>query len=85
MVYYSTLAMVLSNVAPQMGHRGDDFLDLNWFSMRVAKNDVYPLALVDKVGAPFATIPTFVTFLGSYVFRNQVPSIMYDTNTWPFK
>jgi hypothetical protein len=59
----------------------DDILDDHRVALGVSKDDESPLALVNKMGAPRAALPTFVTYLGSFAFRARGPGMVWDANS----
>ena len=58
----STLAATFSTVPPPFDQKVDNILDPNHISLPVVRDDLPPLALVNKVGAPPRAFPTFMTF-----------------------
>jgi hypothetical protein len=59
----------------------DDILDDHRVALGVSKDDESPLALVNKMGAPRAALPTFVTYPGSFAFRARGPGMVWDANS----
>lgn len=51
-----------------MGRKVDEILDDNWSSLMVCKDDLAPLGLVGKVGAPRGPFQVLTIYLGSYAF-----------------
>jgi len=77
----STLAIAFSVVPPPFDQKVDDILDPNRTSLSVVRDDLPPLALVNKVGAPRQAFSTFMTFPQSFVFCNRGPGMVWDTHT----
>jgi hypothetical protein len=77
----STLAAAFSAVPPPLDQKVDDILDPNRISLPVVRDDLPPLALVNKVGAPRRVFPTFMTFPQSFVFRDRGPGMVWDAHT----
>ena len=61
----------------------DDILDPNRTSLPVVRDDLPPLALVNKVGAPQRGFPTFMTFPQSFTFRDRGLGMVWDAHTEP--
>ena len=59
----------------------DDILDPNRTSLPIVRDDLSPLALVNKVGAPLRAFPTFMTFPQSFAFRDRGPGMVWDDHT----
>ena len=49
--------------------------------MPVVRDDLSPLALVNKMGAPHRVFPTFMTFPQSFAFRDRGPGMVWDART----
>jgi hypothetical protein len=77
----STLAAAFFAVLPPFDHKVDDILDPNRTSLPVVRDDLSPLALVNKVGAPRRAFSTFMTFLQSFAFRDQGSDMVWDAHT----
>ena len=77
----STLAATFSAVYLLFDQKVDDILDPNWTSLPVVRDDLPPLALVNKVGAPRRAFPTFMTFPQSFAFRDRGPGMVWDAHT----
>ena len=58
----STLIAACSVVPLFFDQKVDDILDPNQTSLLVVRDDLPPLALVNKMGAPRRACPTFMTF-----------------------
>jgi hypothetical protein len=68
-------------VPPPFDQKVDDNLDPNRISLPVVRDDLSPLALVNKVGAPQRVFPTFMTFPQSFTFRDRGPGMVWNTHT----
>lgn len=75
------LTAALSRVKQPTGRKVDDILDDHRVALGVSKDDESPLALVNKMGAPRAALPTFVTYPGSFAFRARGPGMVWDANS----
>ena len=64
----SNLAPTIFVVPPPFDQKVDDILDPNWTSLPVVEDDLLPLALVKKAGAPQMVFPTFMMFPKSFSF-----------------
>ena len=75
----STLAATFSAVPPPFDQKVDHILDSNWTSLSVVRDNLPPLALVNKVGAPrrvfshLYDVPT--------VIRIRWPDMVWDADT----
>ena len=49
--------------------------------MLVVRDDLPPLALVNKMGAPRRALPIFMMFPQSFAFRDQGSGMMWDVHT----
>ena len=74
----STLAATFSAVLPHFDQKVDDILDPNWTSLPVVRDDLPPLALVNKVEAPRRS---FMTFPQSFAFHDRGPGMVWDAHT----
>ena len=77
----STLAAAFSAVPLPSYQKVDDILDPNRTSLPVVRDDLPPLASVNKVGAPRRAFPTFMTFPQSFAFRDRGPGMVWDAHT----
>ena len=77
----STLAAAFSAVPLPFNQKVDDILNTNRTSLPVVQNNLPPLALVNKVGAPRRAFPTFMTFPQSFAFRDRGPGMVWDADT----
>jgi hypothetical protein len=77
----STLAAVFFVVFVYFDRKVDDILDPNRTSLLVVRDDLPPLALVNKVGTPRRAFPTLMTFLQSFAFRDWGPGMVCDAHT----
>ena len=76
-----SLAATFSAVPPPLYQKVDDILDPNQTSLPVAQDDLPPLALVNKVGAPQQAFLTFMTFPQSFASRDRGPGMVWDAHT----
>ena len=77
----STLIVAFSAVPPSFDQKVDDILDPNRTSLPVVRDDLSPLALVNKVGTPQKAFPTFTTFPLSFAFYGLGSGMMWDAHT----
>jgi hypothetical protein len=56
----------------------DDILDAGRRSQAVECNDLPPLAVVNKVGSPRATLPTIVSFTASHAYQQGGSGLVWD-------
>jgi hypothetical protein len=59
----------------------NDILDSNQTFLIDIWDDLSPLALVNKVGAPRRAFPTFMTFPQLFTFRDREPGMVWDAHT----
>jgi hypothetical protein len=59
----------------------DDILDLGRHFSTVQHDDQPPLAMVNRVGLPWATLPTILSFPHSHAFWDDGPSMIWDANS----
>ena len=77
----STLPAAFSAMPPPFDQKVDDILGPNRTSSPIVQNDLSPLALVNKMGAPRQAFPTFMTFPQSFAFRDRGPGMVWDVHT----
>jgi hypothetical protein len=58
----------------------DDILDLGCHSCAISHGD-WPLVVVNTVGLPWATLPTFLNFPHFHAFRNGSPWMIWDSHS----
>jgi hypothetical protein len=57
----------------------DNILDIGRCSQVVKVTDRSPMAVVNQVGQPRMTLPTFVNFPTSHTYREGGPELIWDT------
>ena len=70
------LATTFFVVPPFFYQKVDDILDPNWTSLPVVRDNLPPLALVNKVEASRRAFPAFMTFLQSFAFCDLGPGMV---------
>ena len=78
--HLSTLATAFAVVPPPSDQKLDDILDPNRTSLLVDRDDLPPLALVNKMGAPQRAFSTFITFPQSFAFRDQGLGMVWNAH-----
>ncbi len=63
----------------------DDILDLGWHFFVIQHDERPPLAMVNKVGLPRATLPTLLSFLCFHAFQNGGSSMTWESNSSKMK
>ncbi len=63
----------------------DDSLDRKQHSFIVQHDDQPPLVMVNKVGLPWASLPTFLSFSRCPTFWDGSPWMIWDTNSSKMK
>jgi len=56
----------------------DDILDFGRRSQAVGRNDLPPLAVVNKIGLPRAALPTLVSYPASHAYRQGGSGLVWD-------
>jgi len=59
----------------------DDLLDPRHHSCAVGQDDRPPLVVVNKVGLPQETLPTFLNFPHFHAFKNGGPRMIWDSHS----
>jgi hypothetical protein len=77
----STLTSAFFAIVPTFDHQVDDILNPNRTSLPVVRDNLPPLALVNKVGAPRRAFPTFMMFPQSFAFRDRGSGMVSDAHT----
>jgi hypothetical protein len=72
------LKVAYSQVVRLAGLIVDDILDAGRRSQVVERNDLPPLAVVNKVGSPRATLPTIVSFTASHAYQQGGSGLVWD-------
>jgi hypothetical protein len=72
------LKVVYSQVIRPAGLIVGDILDTGRRSQAVERNDLPPLAVVNKVGSPRAALPTLVSFTASHAYRQGGSGLVWD-------
>jgi hypothetical protein len=58
-----------------------DILDPDRAPRRVYYDDQAPLAVVNRRGEPRRALPTFISFVHSYAFKDNGPGLIWDSTT----
>jgi hypothetical protein len=72
------LKVAYSQVIRPEGLIMDDILDASRRSQVVECNDLPPLGVVNKVGSPWAALPTLVSFIASHAYRQGGSGLVWD-------
>ncbi len=59
----------------------DDILNLEHHSCIVCHDDQPPLVMVNRVGLPQTTLPTFLNFSHYHAFTNGGPRMIWDSHS----
>jgi hypothetical protein len=60
----------------------DDILNLRCHSCVVRHDDQPPLDVVNRVGPPRTTLPSFLNFPHSHAFSNGGPRMIWDSHSF---
>ena len=65
------LSVAIVRIPLLMNRKVDDILDDHRVSLVVTKDDTLPFALINNIGIPRCSLPTFVTYPQSFAFRSR--------------
>lgn len=78
MVPPEVLKAACSQVVQPTGLTVDNILDVGRKSQAAGRDDLPPLAVVNRIGLPRATLPTLLSFPGSHAYCPGGPGLVWD-------